>query len=43
MGAGQQRVQHPHRVTVCDQRVDNVRADEAGAAGDEEHSPHATP
>ena len=34
---GQQRVDDPHLLAALEQRVDDVRADEAGAAGDEDH------
>jgi hypothetical protein len=33
----EQRVEHAHVVAVIEQRVDHVRADESGAAGDEDH------
>ena len=40
VGGGQQHVQHAHLVAGLEQRVDHVRADEAGAAGDEDRSIH---
>ena len=33
----EQQVEDPHVVTLLEQGVDDVRADEAGAAGDEDH------
>ena len=33
----EQQVEDPHVVAALEQRVDDVRADEAGAAGDEDH------
>ena len=33
----EQQVEHPHLVALLEQGVDDVRADEAGAAGDEDH------
>ena len=36
-GVGQQRVEDTHLAAFGDQRVDDVRADESGAAGDEDH------
>ena len=33
----EQQVEDPHLVTALEQGVDDVRADEAGAAGDEDH------
>ena len=39
MGQRQQQVEHTHVVPVVDERVDDVGADESGAAGDED--PHA--
>ena len=40
VGGGQQHVEHAHLVAGVEQRVDHVRADEAGAAGDEDRSVH---
>ena len=40
VGGGQQHVEHAHLVAGLEQRVDHVRADEAGAAGDEDRSIH---
>ena len=39
VGGGMQPVEDPHVVAAREQRVDDVRADEAGAAGDE-HAAH---
>jgi hypothetical protein len=33
----EQEVEDPHVVTLLEQGVDDVRADEAGTAGDEDH------
>ena len=35
-------VEHAHPCPSGDERVDDVRADEAGSAGDEDHAGHAT-
>ena len=40
VGGRQQRVEHAHLVPGVEQRVDDVRADEAGAAGDEDRAGH---
>ena len=42
MGRRQQAVEYPDGVAVLHERVDDVRADEAGAAGDQNHALHAT-
>ena len=36
----QQHVEHAHLVPALEQRVDDVGADEPGAAGDEDHAGH---
>ena len=41
--AGQERVEDSHVVAVIEQGVDDVGADEAGAAGDEDRSGHGRP
>ena len=40
VGGGQQHVQHADVVAVVEQGVDDVGADEAGAAGDEDRARH---
>ena len=35
---GQHAVHHAHVMPACDQRVDDVRPDEAGSARDEDHA-----
>ena len=38
MDVGREQVEHAHLVPLVEQRIDDVGADEAGAAGDED--PH---
>ena len=40
VGGRQERVEDPHVAAGVEQRGDDVRADEAGAAGDEDHRPN---
>jgi hypothetical protein len=40
VGGGQERVDDADVVTGCEQRVDDVRADKARAAGDEDRPAH---
>jgi hypothetical protein len=40
---GQERVEHADLLPRLEQRVDDVRADEAGASGDQDHDPLCNP